>query len=185
MRRSTLFGIAVLGLLAAPSWYLTRTILAQGPEGGGPRHASEGKMARPGEHPPALPPGAIEAKGPSASFSLSKLSLSRREAALEVSSEGTFQDHVSTFSCLWGLKVEDSATGEEVVSRHYADQIFKCGPEVSHPTFSESLVLPPGRYTVRLMLFRVPLGADPDEILQGGSDDPRLIALKAGRVTID
>ena len=74
----------------------------------------------------------------------------------------TLYETSPAYSYLWSLRVSDGSDDPKLLSEYYyRDQIFDFPVrEKFHPTFSESLDLQPGTYTVQVFLHRIKKGFD-------------------------
>jgi hypothetical protein len=74
----------------------------------------------------------------------------------------TLYETSPAYSYLWSLRVYDGSENPKLLSEYYyRDQIFDFPlREKFHPTFSESIDLQPGTYTVQVFLHRIKKGFD-------------------------
>lgn len=137
-----------------------------------------------GKPRPPRPGGIVD--HPLAVFKLNRCDVGLVDGRVGVSAEVSITDRRLGMVYLWGLRVDDRETEENVANRLYDDQVFFLNGErpTTHPTFDEAIDLPPGDYRVVLKLFAVPIEFPFGELLEKSKADSRDAISYTQRITV-
>lgn len=118
---------------------------------------------------------------------LDAMNVSMENGRVVANARASLFDRRNDVAYVWNLAAIDESTRETVAQKLYKDQIFDfAGGRNAHPTFSDGLDLPAGRYRVMLTLYEVPrnTGFDIDSLKDREKSKGQRVLVGVGKIEV-